>query len=443
MIYRSHRIALLAAATFGVVAATHQVSAQTEAVSPLRAPAETSPQKLSPETHSRETRLPDAQFGAVRVDESRAASFGDLVSSENIERQIRELNGPLFFREGSLGFYDVSFEATGNRSDGQVRVMVTIVGQSDGQTILARGQGVQQWQNSRWLIPAPIPQTRTPQSPPSPDVYPPIPAAPKATSARILSPRATFLAFCADSEREQDGNSKAAKVERAREEAKRADESKSEDKPKIKPATKSAPDPNPRRNEDAKAKPATKSAPDPNPPTRANSNSNNDSRGNDSRGNDSKRRRDSDSPSRPRLVVPTFPSPRPQFPDKPRSNAPDPNPPTRGNAPDPNPPSSGTVNIGPNPNPPARGGVYQEPRPSRRPVWNDPYGRYPYPYPYPVPYPYPYPVPYPAPSYPTPRTPTSDQGARQAFDYALLQARAQAEADFAWQLRGEPMARNF
>ena len=408
--------------------------------------------------------LPTARFGAIDIDETRATAFSSIIRQKELIRQIKALDGALVYREGALGFYHVTYEAVGNRDTGKVRVTVTIVGQTDARdgnrTLLARGQSVQGWRGGVFIYPRPTPPEEGANGPrvprtDAPDVYPSnkMRAFPYPYPATPTLPRGNG---CGNNKRDQDGNSKAAKMKDAREE-KHKDEKKSDDKPapraepradagSKKPQDKpqpvrSAPDPQPQRDtsppprDNTPAPQPVRSAPDPQPQR--------------------------DTSPRPIFVPPVAapPTSRPTTtrpptvrPDRAPAPIPDDsdNPFAKGHASPPNPtPNAGdrdpnAPRLPPNPLPPSNGRPAREPQRSR-PRWHpryDPYDYpsypYPAPYPYPRPYPIPYPVPYPYP-YPDPTLPASyDIGARQGFDYALEDARAQAEADFARQLRGEP-----
>ena len=404
-----------------------------------------------------------ARFGIIEIDESRAQNWGDFIHSKDLKKQIANLQGALVYREGALGFYRVGFEAVGDRAQGRVRVSVTIVGQNGDQTILATGQSTQRWSGGAFLYEEPQPNAPRPGFGNNSPAQIPAPT----DDAHLYPTRSGFsfaqavAEFCKSRE-EKTGHDDDKKS--------RDDDKKSEEK--------RAPNPEPKREE--KSEP--KRAPDPKPEPRREEpkreerpQPQRDERPEWER--KTKPRREDPpqpQPALPPIETPRAPQPQPEVepkrapnpqpprvrrPEAPRPNpptitlpplvsAPNPNPaPPRGNttAPDPNPPSSRTVPLSPNPNPPNRGGVHQESRPPRRRVWNDPYGRYPYPYPDSYPYPYPYPVPYPSPypvPYPAPTLSDEQDGARQAFDYALIAARAEAEADFDRQLTGEDAPEN-
>ena len=101
-------------------------------------------QRANP-SNSLNSAAPTARFGNIEIDQSRAKNWGDLIDGKELKKQIAGLKGALLYREGAIGFYRVGFEAVGNRRDGQVRVTVTIVGQSGGRTILASSQNEQLW----------------------------------------------------------------------------------------------------------------------------------------------------------------------------------------------------------------------------------------------------------------------------------------------------------
>ena len=453
MIYRSCRVAFLAALPLSVALGRGSALAQTATA--LQPDSPTSPPTTSPPTTSappksappatRQTvppfalddALPPAQFGSVNVDESRAGQLRYLISTGKVERRIKDIAGFLTFREGARGFYDVKFEALGDRDNGKVRVMVTIVGQSGGRTILARGQNVQEWRDATLIYLDPptgvypfagafgtAPSAATGNAPSvagAPSGEPLFDASPDATTGAAPAPapvaegiayfapvaRGAAPLFCGDDKGERNGRFKTATTGGGRAGVSKGsndkkndkDDDKEQDKPKDKPA---------------RAEKPTSRAPNPQPGKSASKSDDAPTR------SDSKRPSGRDSSSkngstpRPRYVPPvaTVYSPVSSDSPSPRTSAPDPNPPgQRGSAPDPNPPNSGARRI------PSR---------PRRPDWDGTYGRYPYP----NSYPYPYPVPYPYPSARRDR----DDGARQAINYALALARAQAEADFARQL---------
>ena len=427
-------------------------------------------------THAQTNSVQTARFGTIEIDQSHAQGWGDFIDNKELKKQIADLQGALVYREGALGFYRVGFEAVGDRVNGKVRVTVTIVGQNGDQTILANSQSTQRWQNGVFLYeePQPISPRETGNNNPAQ-----IPAPTDGANfypTRFNSSFAQAVAEFCKSREEKTGHDdgKKSRNDESKREEKRAPNPEPKRQEKSEPKRAPDPKPEPRREEPKREEP--KRAPDPRPEPKREERPRRDERPEWER-KTKPRREDNAPPAPPQIETPRAPEPQPKVepekvepkrapnpepprvrrPESPRPNpptatlppivsAPNPAPPPRGNttAPDPNPPSTRTVPLTPNPNPPNRGGVHQESRPPRRPVWDGPYGRYPYPYPGSYPYPYPYPVPYPSPypvPYPAPLT-NADDGARQAFEFAMIAARAEAQADFDRQLTGETAPEN-
>lgn len=424
-----------------------------------------------------------AQFGVIEIDEKRAQGWSDLIDSARLKKQLAALDGSLTYRAGALGFYRVSFEAIGDRNQGAVRVNVTIVGLSGDRTILGHSESVQRWQGDVFLYtPAPrAPQnsagnTDIPLPPPSNSgdgfgirLAPgaPQPAVPQEEIRAYPPPFAALIGnsrfYCAPDpnpkreEKPEPRREEKPKIERAPDPA---PQPRREEKPKIERAPDPAPEPQ-RASEPQRAPdpaPEPQRAPEPN--LSINSRPQSAPAPNPQR-NPAPRPQRAPDPNPPLQARPNFEPPR----STPQRNAPDPNPRPQRNVPDPTPDYGGNRPSSPDPNPPYRGGTSApDPRPDRRqnldgrtPGYARPGARPrtdPWDYRYDSylehrwnfnfnysPQNYYYRQNYIGDAYAQARdsfTRSRDTGASQAFEFALIDARSRAEADFNRQLRGEP-----